>query len=268
MTSLFDQDTSVSTTDGSAYGTHLTNRWSIGAVPNGGYSSAPAIRSMLEATERDVPLSVTTHFYKPTVPDADATIATEVHRRGRTAAYASASLAQDGVERSRLTGVFGTLPEAGTPGQIMPAPFELPAPDDCVARDPAVQGARMTLLDNVEVRLEPAALELADGSRADRPISFGGWVRFVDERPPDALALTLFADAFPPPILMVEPSAGWVPTIELTVHVRRRPVDGWIRAECSTVDLQDNLLVEEIRLWDASDALVAQGRQLAMLLTR
>ena len=93
-------------------------------------------------------------------------------------------------------------------------------------------------------------------------------MRFGDERPPDPLALTLFADAFPPPILMVEPTAGWVPTIELTVHVRRRPVDGWIRAECKTVDVHDNLLIEEIRLWDEAGSLVAQGRQLAMLLTR
>lgn len=267
MTWKFDTDTQIHDVGGGAFDAHLTHRWSIGAVPNGGYSSAPAISAMLQATDRDVPLSVTTHFYKPTTPDTDARIETEIHRAGRTAAYASADLLQDGVARSRLTGVLGTLPPAGSPTRLMPEPIAIPSPDGCVARDPAVQGARMTLLDHVDVRLEPAALEMADG-RADRPISFGGWVRFEDERPPDPLALTLFADAFPPPILMVEPSAGWVPTIELTVHVRRRPVDGWIRAECRTVDVHDRLLIEEIRLWDESDALVAQGRQLAMLLTR
>ena len=268
MTWLFDTDTTVRSRGDGSFDTHLTHRWSIGAVPNGGYSSAPAIAAMLEATERDVPLSVTTHFYKPTTPDCDARIDTEIHRSGRTAAYASAELVQDDVVRSRLTGVFGTLPPVDAPTRLMPEPIDIPRPEDCVARDPAVQGARMTLLDHVDVVLEPSALELAEGGRSDRPISFGGWVRFGDERPPDPLALTLFADAFPPPILMVEPTAGWVPTIELTVHVRRRPVDGWIRAECKTVDVHDNLLIEEIRLWDEAGSLVAQGRQLAMLLTR
>ena len=55
-----------------------------------------------------------------------------------------------------------------------------------------------------------------------------GWIRFADERPVDAAALTLFADAFPPPLFALVGRIGWVPTIELTVQVRRRPVDGWV----------------------------------------
>lgn len=266
MPSRFDDDTALRSLDGSGFDGRLTDRWSIGRVPNGGYTAAVAARAMLEATGRDVALSLTTHFFKPTTANDDVRIDVAVHREGRTAAYASATVVQDGVDRARLTGVFGTLPDAGQAPRISPEPVDIPDPADCLARDPDIQGARMTLLDQVEVRLEPAALELA-GSRADRPISFGGWARFVDGRDPDPLALLLFADAFPPPVLMVEPSAGWVPTIELTIHVRRRPVPGWIRAEVSTVDLQDQLLIEEIRLWDDSGALVAQGRQLAMLLT-
>jgi len=40
-------------------------------------------------------------------------------------------------------------------------------------------------------------------------------------------------------------------------------VDGWIRAEVVTADIQDDLLVEDVRLWDESGVLVAQARQLA-----
>ena len=85
MTWKFDTDTQLRDLGDGVFDAHLTHRWSIGAVPNGGYSSAPAIAAMLQATDRDVPLSVTTHFYKPTTPDTDARIETEVHRAGRTA---------------------------------------------------------------------------------------------------------------------------------------------------------------------------------------
>ena len=52
------------------------------------------------------------------------------------------------------------------------------------------------------------------------------------------------------------------------MHVRRHPVDGWIRGSVSTTDLQHDLLVEDVRLWDESGALVAQARQLAKPLVK
>ena len=79
--------------------------------------------------------------------------------------------------------------------------------------------------------------------------------------------LSLFADAFPPTLLGAV-DAGWVPTIELTVHVRgvRR------RAGCSgrfgPEFLMDGLLEEDGELWDSEGRPVALSRQLAMVLSR
>jgi hypothetical protein len=92
-----------------------------------------------------------------------------------------------------------------------------------------------------------------------------GWTRFSDGRPPDVRSLPLFADAFPPPVFELGP-AGWVPTIELTVHVRARPEPGWLRARFATHVLVDGYLSEDGELWDEAGTLVAQSRQLAMLL--
>lgn len=51
------------------------------------------------------------------------------------------------------------------------------------------------------------------------------------------MSLPLFADASPPSLFARFGGVGWVPTIELTVHLRRRPVDGWVRARFECDDL-------------------------------
>ena len=76
----------------------------------------------------------------------------------------------------------------------------------------------------------------------------------------------MFGDAFPPSLFSLLGKVGWVPTLELTVHVRRRPVPGWIQARFTTTDLHDGLLIEDGQLWDEEGHLVARTRQLALLL--
>ncbi|HEV7624932.1 MAG TPA: thioesterase family protein, partial [Streptomyces sp.] len=56
---------------------------------------------------------------------------------------------------------------------------------------------------------------------------------------------------------------GWVPTVELTVHVRARPASGPLRVSVSTVNLAGGYLEEDVQIWDSADRLVAQSRQLA-----
>ena len=113
------------------------------------------------------------------------------------------------------------------------------------------------LEDHVETRMPDDTA----GHRAET----SGWIRFRDGRPPDLLALALFADAFPPSIFRLLGRVGWVPTIELTVHFRARPAPGWVRGRFLTDDLTDGRMIETGELWDATGTLVARSRQLALL---
>ena len=70
------------------------------------------MRALLDHTGRADPLSITAHFYRPTVGAFAATIEAVEHRAGRAFANASAVLSQDEKERTRCTGVFGELPSA------------------------------------------------------------------------------------------------------------------------------------------------------------
>jgi acyl-CoA thioesterase len=94
-----------------------------------------------------------------------------------------------------------------------------------------------------------------------------GWIKFSDKRPVDLMALPLFCDSFPPSVFTLYGPIGWVPTLELSVHVRRQPQSGWIKAAFNTNDLAGDLFIEDGMLWDKNDQLVAQSRQLQMILS-
>jgi acyl-CoA thioesterase len=59
-----------------------------------------------------------------------------------------------------------------------------------------------------------------------------------------------------------------VPTIELTVHLRRRPASGWVLARFECDDVEGGRMIESGTLWDSTGAVVARCRQLGLVLAR
>ena len=169
---------------------------------------------------------------------------------------------QDGAERLTVTAVLADLSApVGTmldPQFTVPAPA-IPPPEACADRGDLDQGVELPLLSRVEVRVRRDA-----GVHA----TVDGWVRLRDGSPPTSTTLPLFADAFPPALHATVGRVGWVPTLELTVHVRRRPEPGWVQAHITCDDVAAGLMIETGSLWDSSGALVARSRQLGMLLAR
>ncbi len=257
-----DDDAAVCPTGDGTYTTRLSSAWNIGATPNGGYAMSSTLRALVDATGRPDPVSMTVHYLRPAIPDADGTITTRVVRSGRTATYATAALVQDGTERLTVTAVLAdlsapvsTVPD---PGLTVAAP-DVPPPEACTDRSDLDQGIELPLLSRVEVRVRPHS-----GGQA----TIDGWARLGDGSPPLSTTLPLLADVFPPALHATLGRVGWVPTLELTVHVRRRPCPGWVQAHISCDDVAGGLMIETGTLWDSSGALVARARQLGMLLAR
>jgi len=261
MDGAFDRGTAVTAAGDGRWRATVDRSWGTGHGPDGGFLAAIATRAAAAATGRADPLSVTAHFLRPTAPGA-VDVDVEVVRRGRALATVAARLHQDGAERLRLLAAVGDLPAPAGPG-VGRVPPPLAALEDCVPGHPDLHGGvPVPLGRHLDLRLDPPAV----GWAQDRPSGRGelaAWVRFADGRPPDPYALLFLVDALPPSAYDLG-VRGWVPTVELTVHVHAPPAPGWLRLWLRTTVLGGAYLEEDAEIWDADDRLVATARQIAM----
>lgn len=245
------------------YLTRVSGSWNIGENPNGGYLLSLAMLAIEKVTGLLDPLSVTAHFLRPGASETDALIDVHIVRSGRTMTTVQAVLRQEGKERLIVTAAVGELASEASASDYNLAPScpEIPSPDDCLDRAALAQGVDLPLLEKVDVRIHPDdAVANPDG-----PARVRGWIRLRDGSAPTTRSLLIFADAFPPSLFSQFGRVGWVPTIELTVHVRARPSAGWIQAEFEVDDLIEGRFIESGTLWDSDGQVVARSRQLGLL---
>ncbi|MEO2035059.1 MAG: thioesterase family protein [Planctomycetaceae bacterium] len=261
--SQFDTETAIVRSNDGSWTTHLAPAWNIGNISNGGYALTPVLRALRELTGQPDPLSVTTHFLRPARGDTNSQIDATLIRSGRTVATARGTLSQEGKERLVVIAAFGDVQQqVGTGPKMSLDPPDLPPVERCVRRSADEQGVELPLLSRADVYLHPDGA-VAGGSK--RPVT-EGWIRFADGTEPSTLPLPFFTDAFPPALFSLLGNVGWVPTIELTVHVRRVPAPGWLLGRFECDDLHNGRQIETGALWDSTGELVARCRQIGLLL--
>lgn len=253
-----DRDSRLTPRAGGVFDVEVSAGWGIYGIPNGGYLAFMGAKALGEVLDHPDPITVTTHYARRTEP-GPATIHTEVFKRGRRQSSGVARLIQGGKERFRVTATFADLSSLSGPTTEEGSAPPIPSRQECVR----MQGAppSSTFAERVDMAFVAGSF-VAEGTA---PMQLGGYIRLADGREPDALSLLLFADAWPPPALNAIEDRMWVPTVELTVHIRRRPSPGWIKSWFETRYLIDGALEEDGRLWDAEGRLVALSRQYAWL---
>ena len=239
----------------------ISDAWGIGPIPNGGYLMFHGAKALSLLLAHPDPLTVTARYARPIKP-GPAEVRCEIIKQGRTQSAGVAVFLQDGKERFRVTATFGDLVKrVGPTIETIQAP-SFPEPDALPQRGAAP--FESTFADRVELRFARGTDSFLDGELGEMEV--GGWIRLADGREVDVFALLLMADAWPPPALRAIEPRVWVPTVELTVHVRRRPAPGWIAAWFETRSMIEGALEEDGRLFDETGRLVALSRQYAQLL--
>jgi acyl-coenzyme A thioesterase PaaI-like protein len=258
----FDADTRLEG-DGPAFTALLGDRWSGRASINGGFLLALCTRALGRVLPFPDPLVVSGFYLRPGSP-GPARVTTEVLRSGKTTAFGHASLWRDGKEILRATAAFTDL--AAAAGRAANgvsfaslAPPDLPLPQECAVL-PADSVRGITIAQRLEYRT-PKMPGWATGQPSGDPKA-EFWMRFRDGREPDTLSLPLLVDAAAPPVLEVGVLST---TVELTVHLRARPAPGWLACRALTRHLAGGYHEEDFEIWDSAGTLVAQSRQLALV---
>ncbi|MGH3249104.1 MAG: thioesterase family protein [Trebonia sp.] len=259
----FDAATALSG-NGPVFGAVLDGRWDGQASTNGGFMLSLATRAVGEVLPFPDPIVVSGFYLRPGSP-GPAEIRTEVIRAGRTTAFGQASLYRDDKEVLRATAAYTSLDAAaarGVPLYSAGEPPDQPPPGQCqVLRRTAA--LPITLVDRIDYRVAELPSWVTGAPPSGNPV-YEGWMRFTDGREPDLLSLPMFVDAVAPAAFEI--GLRRVTTVELTVHLRARPAPGWLAFRTLTRYLADGYHEEDAELWDSTGRLVAQSRQLALVL--
>ncbi|MET7740575.1 thioesterase family protein [Streptomyces sp. NPDC005385] len=265
--SEFDRDTAVTLRTPGVYDVDLSPGWTIITAVNGGYLLALLGRALADALPHSDPFTVSAHYLTASQP-GPAVVRTDVVRTGRTLSTGQASLFQyddEGreVERIRVLASYGDLDALPDDVRTTARPPAIPPMDQCFGPQdaPAPIPGSSAITDRLFLKLDPATLGWALGAPSGKG-EMRAWFGLADGRDADPLSLLLAVDALPPTAFEIGLS-GWVPTVELTVHVRSRPAPGPLRVSITTRNLAGGFLEEDAEVWDSADRLVAQSRQLA-----
>jgi hypothetical protein len=265
--SEFDRDTAVTPRGAGVYDVDLSAGWTIINAVNGGYLLAVLGRALADALPHSDPFTVSAHYLTASQP-GPAVIRTDVVRTGRTLSTGQASLFQyddEGreIERIRVLASYGDLDSLPDDVRTTALPPAIPPMGQCFGPQdaPAPIPGSSAITDRLFLKLDPATLGWALGAPSGKG-EMRAWFGLADGRDADPLSLLLAVDALPPTAFEIGLS-GWVPTVELTAHVRSRPAPGPLRVSITTRNLAGGFLEEDAEVWDSEDRLVAQSRQLA-----
>lgn len=261
--SRFATDTAVTALGGGRYGATIDRGWWIERGPNGGYLAALVLRAVLAevADSARPPRSCTLHYLRPPV-EGPCEVEVRIERAGRGLTTASARLVQDGADCILALVALGV----DRPGEVVadhPAPA-VPGPDAVPAVPRPPEAPTIPLHDRYDTR---PALGAAPFTRADEALT-GGWIRTADGDPLDVVLVAAMTDAWIPAVFSRFTMPVGVPTIDLTIHFRAQPdpADEWALVRFRTTVVADGYLEEDGEVWSVDGRLLAQSRQLGVVL--
>ncbi|MEO3871894.1 thioesterase family protein [Nonomuraea sp. B12E4] len=255
----FDEATQAIRVEEGCYDVCLDPGYAIGGPLNGGYLLAVILRAAVDASPFEHPVSTSAQFLKAPVP-GPAQVRVEPLKSGRTAAFARATLVQDGVAQIESLITTATLNEAEPVYTAAPA-SGMPDIEDCAKLPDPKPESNMTLNAQMELLFDPPTIGWLKGAPTGSPES-RAYFRMAEPQDPDPYVLALAVDSLPP-VVFSAGLRGWAPTVELTWHLRALPAPGWLTLLGGGRLISGGWFDEDVEVRDSTGRLVAQCRQLA-----
>jgi hypothetical protein len=265
--STFAELTAVTPLGPDEYGATVDENSWIVRGPNGGFLAALVVRAVehrLSGLDGPVraPRSITLHY--PAVPEnGDALVRTRVVRVGRSLATVTAEVVQG--DRVSVSALVACSP-AWRGGEWA----DNPMPDVSSRVSVPLIDRQMPLpfMQWWEQRPAIGPPLFGGGDRAET----GGWLALNDGGPYDAATVAAMTDAWPPAAFTRTTEPMGAPTVDLTIHLRTAlPSPSLPAGEAALVRFtsstaQDGFFEEDGTIWAPDGTLLAQSRQLAILL--
>jgi acyl-CoA thioesterase len=273
----FERDTAVSRRgDGEPGSTEaifdatVAEGWRAGRGPHGGYLAAMILRALTDAVADPgrSPRSLTIHYARAPEP-GPVEIRTRIERAGRSLTTLSARMEQRGRLIALVLSAF-SVPWTGPELDDLPLPdVEPPGPEREAGTAVRFGAPPFTAHLVMQPRFQGPPLT---GER--RAMELGAWLGLAEDRPLDALALAFFCDALIPSPFMATAAPAAAPTVDLTVHFRTSmdsrghhgAPDELCYAQVSSKLVHEGFFEEDGVIWAADGTVLAQSRQLAILL--
>jgi acyl-CoA thioesterase len=238
--------------------------WSGPRAPHGGYLAAIVLRAILAESDdaARAPRSFTIHFPRAPAP-GPCEVRVIRERVGRSLTTLSARLVQED-RTCALALAACSVPWTGPDvDELRPPPSPPPDVRPPVTFAPGKVPDFWRHIDGVPT--------LGREPSADGRVEVGGWIRCRPLEELDAPAGAFLLDAWWPTIFSRLDEPRPAPTIDYTVHFRRSlpdpgmPPGEWALAVFRTGLSHDGFFEEDGELWSRDGRLLAQSRQLALL---
>jgi acyl-CoA thioesterase len=262
--SLFERTVTAHPTGPGRYTAQVEAAWTGPAAPNGGVLAA----TMLRAAQAELgsaappPRSVAVQYLE--APAArEVALAVQVLRQGKRVAVCDVRMRQSERLVAQATIVFSaSRPDPVPVRRSGPAP---PGPETISELDAGDIPFAPRVFEQLRIWPTEGA-SLFSGAEHART---GGWMALRDDDAAlDAARLTAMCDLWWPAIFPLLRAPAGVPTIQLTVYLRavEPPVRGPVYGCFETRHVAEGHLEESGELWSADGVLLAESRQLALLI--
>lgn len=258
---LFAQDTQIETVDDGHYRAQVSTAWSIMGTPNGGYLMALLGEAARLYSKLEQPALITVNYSGKTEEGAPLDIFVSRFGASRQFDRLEISAKQNDKVVMKAIATFMAGYESGHLVQQEPPPVIAPL-DECAVRA-GMPG--LTVFEQVEMRLDPQSAGWTQGDNGEQS-EIIGWMRIPGQDEWNSASLMLACDACPPSIFASHGPLGWVPTIEMTLHIKGLPTSEWLKVRFHSKYIGASLLEEDGEIWDADGNLVAVSRQLAQFI--
>lgn len=247
----------TSTPDG--WQTRVPEGYDVFGIPHGGFLAALGAQAVLHGSGAPDIFSITIHYLKKGAVGPILWSTSEVGGSRRFTSVRAEGRQGDRVvlavnalvgDRSSITGPTWTATSPWEPSEARLSP---------VAGTPEANVPGPAIGERLGVRIDEATLGFVKGEQG----SEARMRATVEVDAPNQLTALIACDITPPAVWNALGLSGWVPTVELTAHVRGRPAPGPLGIDVVTRNVAEGFLEEDAEVRDVEGRLIVQSRQLA-----